>query len=67
TTLQDENLDILLAIDTLTKTICLLNKIRNDEDSINNLLELAEERMINYDVDADAKFGKTHRRRLRLL
>ncbi|CAF4456497.1 unnamed protein product, partial [Didymodactylos carnosus] len=51
-----ENLDILLAIDTLTKTICLLNKIRNDEDSINNLLELAKERMINYDVDADVEF-----------
>ncbi len=67
TTLQDENLDILLALDTLTKTICLLNKIRNDEDSINNLLELAKERMRKYDVDADEEFNKTHRRRLRSL
>ncbi len=36
----------------------MLNKIRNDEDSINNLLELAKERMINYDVDADDEFNK---------
>ena len=67
TTLQDEDLDILLAIDTLKKTTCLLNNMRNDEVSINNLLELAKQRMLNYDVDADAEFDKTHRRRLRSL
>ncbi|CAF4322626.1 unnamed protein product [Rotaria sp. Silwood2] len=68
TTLQDENLDILLAIDTLTKTICLLNKIRNDEDTINKLLELAKERMLtHYDVDADEEFDKKHRRRFKPL
>ena len=46
TTLQDENLDILLAIDTLTKTICLLNKVRSDKDTVNKLLKLAQERKV---------------------
>ena len=67
TTLQDEDLNILLAIDTLKKTICLLNNMRNDEVSINNLLEFAKQRMLNYGVDADAEFDKTHRCRLRSL
>ena len=32
TTLQDEDLDILLAIDALKRTICLLSNMRRDED-----------------------------------
>lgn len=67
TTLQKENLDILLTIDTLTKTICLLNQIRTDEDTINKLLELAKERMEKYNVDADDEFNKRHPRRLKSL
>ncbi|CAF2082794.1 unnamed protein product [Rotaria magnacalcarata] len=67
TTLQDEDLDVLSAIDSLTKTICLLNKLRDDEDTTNKLLELAKERIAKYDVDADDEFSKTHRRRVRSL
>ena len=35
--------------------------------TINNLLELAKQRVLNYDVDADAEFDKAHLRRLRSL
>ena len=61
TTLQGEDPNILLAIDTLRKKtpIYLLHKMRNDKDSINNLLELDRQRVLNYDVDGDVEFDKT--------
>ena len=61
--LQREELDILAAIDILKKTDECLERMRQDEDSVNNLFSVAQDKCEQNGIDCKYEFSKKHRPR----
>ncbi|CAF1639438.1 unnamed protein product [Rotaria magnacalcarata] len=63
--LQQEELNILAAIEMLTSLLELLQELRNDDDGFEQIFETAERELQRYDIDFEAEFHRLHRSRVR--
>jgi hypothetical protein len=63
TQFQAEKLDLLTAGELLTETVQLLESERSNDDSLNNIIAIAEKMAKKYGIDPDAEFNLKHRKR----
>ncbi|CAF0839827.1 unnamed protein product [Rotaria sordida] len=63
--LQSKELDILSSIDLIDSTLKLIKIMRNDDQSLINILICGEEHGKLYDVDIEKEFDRLHRPRQR--
>ncbi|CAF3375987.1 unnamed protein product [Rotaria sp. Silwood2] len=61
THLQSKKLDILSSMELTENTLKLIQKMRNDDQSLKNMLLLGEKLVEPYDVDIDKEFNRLHR------
>ncbi|CAF4740900.1 unnamed protein product, partial [Rotaria sp. Silwood2] len=59
--LQSKQLDILSSMELITNTLKLIKMMRNDDQSLKNILLLGEKHIEPYDVDIDKEFNRLHR------
>ncbi|CAF4182158.1 unnamed protein product, partial [Rotaria sordida] len=59
--LQSKQLDILSSMELITNTLKLIKMMRNDDQSLKNILLLGEKHIEPYDVDIDKGFNRLHR------
>ncbi|CAF2704956.1 unnamed protein product [Rotaria sp. Silwood2] len=63
--LQQQELNIIAAIEMLSSLLELLKELRNDDDAFEQIIGTAENELERYDVDFEAEFHRLHRSRLR--
>ncbi|CAF1353507.1 unnamed protein product [Rotaria sp. Silwood1] len=59
--LQSKHLDILSSMELIANTLKLIKIMRNDDQSLKNILLLGKKHIEPYDVDIDKEFNRLHR------
>ncbi|CAF3410205.1 unnamed protein product [Rotaria sp. Silwood1] len=63
--LQGKELDIITVIDVISNSLKLLQHMRNDDNTMINMIERTIRRAVAFDIYVDAEFDRLHRPRQR--
>ncbi|CAF1212614.1 unnamed protein product [Didymodactylos carnosus] len=63
TILQKQELDLITASEIMSVTVSLLKTMRNDDESLHNVIKLSEKISVKNGIDPDLEFSVKHRRR----
>ncbi|CAF3127814.1 unnamed protein product [Rotaria sp. Silwood2] len=61
--LQGKQIDIMSAIEIISTTLQLIQNMRNDDATMNSMIQRTAQRAKNFDIDADIEFQRLHRPR----